>query len=113
MAGNETAVEKTNFKTERRLGTFFVGSELLHDYPEFVATVLAGMVIVRAEFIFHVDAIEYQAYSPRFEPAKFTTHPPRYRLDVKTEPVERVLHSDSGDYKYAEQVPVDFEFVQC
>ena len=57
-----------NCITERRLGRFQLSRWALESVPdEVLAKIFAGMVIVRAEYLWPSDAIDYVAYAPQFE----------------------------------------------
>lgn len=52
---------------DRRRGRFQVGIHVINDAPEVVTQIMGQTIIVRAEAILAVDAIEYHAICEHFE----------------------------------------------
>ena len=50
---------------ERR-GAFKLTRKLITDSPDMVMKIMGNVIVVRAEHLFMIDAVEYQAYSPLF-----------------------------------------------
>jgi hypothetical protein len=71
-----------NFYTERRIGRFEVLRPLIEDYADVIAAAMAGMIVVRAEHRLDMDAIEYMAFSPQFDPVPKFEIAPLYRVMV-------------------------------
>jgi hypothetical protein len=68
---------------DRRLGLFRVSRDLVTQAPATVAAALSGMVILRAEMIFHHNAIEYIAMSRSFAKVPEGQEPPEYRCEFR------------------------------
>lgn len=68
---------------ERRMGVFDISRDLLTDSDdEFNLKLFGNFIIVRAEYLFTKDTIEYTAYSPLFEPVSPACMPPRYLIQI-------------------------------
>jgi len=79
---------------ERRIGEFSVSSELLKSGPdELMDLLFSRVLIVRAEISFINDYVEYQAYSPEFEPIEPNYTAPKYIARLKE--VDGVTYFDS------------------
>lgn len=61
---------------ERRCARFFVGLEVIEEYPERLLEVLREVLITRAEFEFTRNGILYDGYSLKFEPVPENQVPP-------------------------------------
>lgn len=77
---------------ERRLGRFNVPRIYIAKFPEDVMEVLSKCLIVRAETLYHADAIEYIAFSEMFEPCEDGCEPPMYVADM-----EQTMDQETGD----------------
>lgn len=73
---------RPNFVGERRLGRFTIMDNVIRTKPRFVLRIMRRMIIVRAEYVFHSNAIEYEAYSRLFEPCDEGFDPPYYFLGI-------------------------------
>lgn len=51
----------------RRLGKFTINRELIHLRPTLVQLILRDIIIIKAEMLFHIDAIEYTGLSDHFK----------------------------------------------
>ncbi|BCS53315.1 hypothetical protein [Geobacter sp. SVR] len=73
----------------RHIGTFHVSRKLIEQFGPELATFFGEQQIipVRAECLFHCDAVEYTAYGVNFEPVPMGRMPYHYVLDVVTEDV--------------------------
>ncbi len=65
-----------------RLGCFRIQRAVIDRKPADVLSVLAGMIVVRAEFRYEHDAVEYVAASWSFAPAPARDEPPRYVYQI-------------------------------
>lgn len=68
---------------QHRLGRFRLPSVWLRDgrLPDMLAA-LDGCIVVRAESLWHLDAIEYVAIHQDFEPVRSGCEPPQYMAIV-------------------------------
>ena len=76
--------EETGF----RLARFLVPEQLVRMCPEAVLDAIKDVVIVRAELIFHTNAIEYVGMCERFEIANPAEEPPTWHMDRIMEELE-------------------------
>lgn len=51
---------------KRRIGKFCLSSDLIEGDPESVMQILGQCVVVRAEYFYHLDMVEYIALCPMF-----------------------------------------------
>ncbi|PWC95462.1 hypothetical protein [Azospirillum sp. TSO5] len=72
----------TNFVSERRLGRFNLAGDMIDRHPDAIAAALSGMIVVRAEAIYHDRSIDYTAFSPSFAPVADADVIPRYVAEV-------------------------------
>lgn len=63
---------------ERRYGKFTIDAETLTAAPDVVRKVMGECIILRAEFRFTHNDIEYEAWCPAFEPSPLGAVPPIY-----------------------------------
>lgn len=85
----------TQPKPINRLGQFKVSAALLRGGAGWPALLplFAHMVVIRAEFIFASDAIEYMAHSDLFEESPEHCVPPEYDIIGNTKPDGSVEYS--------------------
>lgn len=62
-----------------RMGKFGISIVMLEDYPGIVQEVLSTVIVVRAEHMWHTDAIEYVGISHSFEALPHGTLVPTYK----------------------------------
>lgn len=67
---------------ERRIGRFKIPRQVIIEDPEMAIEVLKGIIIFRAEMMFHLDCIEYIGISPNFDPIKEGEESPVYEVLV-------------------------------
>lgn len=68
---------------ERNIGTFTLSRELLADNDDALNLKLFGnFIIIRAEYMFATNAVEYTAYSPLFESVESSCMPPAYQVVI-------------------------------
>ena len=84
-------------KPINRLGQFKISASLLRDpnlggWPALLP-LFAHMVVIRAEFIFASDVIEYMAHSDLFEESPEHCVPPEYDIIGNTKPDGTVEYS--------------------
>lgn len=63
---------------ERRLGKFYIPKTLIQDSPNTVLIVLGTIIVIRAEFMWSTDGIEYEGLSKYFEPVPLGQRVPEY-----------------------------------
>lgn len=63
---------------DRRIGIFIIGLEMIDDDPDGCISVLNGCIVVRAETLYHMNAIEYVAYHESFKPVRVGVEVPKY-----------------------------------
>ena len=64
------------------LGRFVVSSGLIRSNWQRVAAILQGLLVVRAEYMYDREVIEYTAYCNDFEPVSLNSIPPFYRTTI-------------------------------
>lgn len=64
----------------RRIGRFTVSGYLLHDWKQLLP-LMGRMVVVRCEYLYHMECAEYVAYSELFEEVPDYCEPPRYEIE--------------------------------
>lgn len=69
----------------RRLGIFKIPCDSIEKRPDETRAALATCIVVRAESLYHEDAIEYVAISEHFEEIPLGTRPPEYKCILRTE----------------------------
>lgn len=71
---------------EARYGIFTIDHTVMVAHPEVVQAIMGDVIVLRAEFMFMPDHIEYHAYSPRFDIVPSGTEPPDYDViyDMET-----------------------------
>ncbi len=65
------------------LGRFVIESRVIEELPGLARQILAGLIVVRAEQMFHRNGIEYVAIGPDFLPVARGEEVPRYDVIVK------------------------------
>lgn len=65
--------------TTRRLGRFRIAGVMLKNRPVDVLRVMGKCIVVRAEYLYEADAIEYTAISEHFAPLPEGFVVPTYR----------------------------------
>ncbi len=70
-----------------QVGKFSVSAMLVKTNPDMIADALAlaRVLIVRAEYLFAQDAIEYEAICDQFAEKQPGTRPPEYGLIIRTD----------------------------
>lgn len=71
-----------NMVKSKRWGRFHISRHIVEDQPTTVLSMLAGMVIVRAEMMYHLDSIEYYAYADEFEEVDEGAEAPFYTAEM-------------------------------
>ena len=69
--------------TKRRLGRFRISKDLLFVDPAAVKKIFSNMIIIRCEYLIHIPAFEYYAYSDLFEPVEYGQECPMYEINIK------------------------------
>jgi hypothetical protein len=68
---------------ERRMGIFRLDRQLLYNCSQDdLLNFASNFLIVRAEYMLAMEAIEYVAYSPLFEPTDPACMPPSYMIQM-------------------------------
>jgi ribosomal protein S19 len=67
---------------DRRLGKFTISKEEIANYPETVKCVMREVIIVRAEYMYDGDCIEYTAISDQFLPTRLGEYTPTYEITI-------------------------------
>lgn len=76
----------------KRIGKFSITRDLIDAAPEAVRRlVMSNVIVLRAELMAHMDAIEYIAISDEFEEVEPGMMPPDYVVTITTH------YSDSGE----------------
>jgi len=78
--------------TRANKGKFYVAAHLLESEPSVVLAVLEGMVIVRAEMLYHNDKVEYFAFGPMFDELPKGATVPEYRCYLTVDDDGAVIH---------------------
>jgi hypothetical protein len=66
-----------------RVGIFTIPGRTIKDYPKLAIELLSGCIVVRAEGMFHKDAIQYIAYHERFDVVEDGGEVPEYEITIK------------------------------
>ncbi len=74
-------------RKSKRVGKFSIERYLIGDDPSTVHQMLANKVIVRAEVLYEMDAIEYHAYSDDFDEVENGQKIPEYVAEFSREHV--------------------------
>ena len=75
-----------NIIEENRAGKFRLSRQLIQDAEsELLMTLFAKTIVLRTDYNYPADYIEYEAYSPMFEPCDRHCVPPYYRFNFTTE----------------------------
>ena len=69
--------------TKRRLGRFRISKDLLFVDPAAIKKVFSNLIIIRCEYLIHIPAFEYYAYSDLFEPVEYGKECPEYEIGIK------------------------------
>ncbi|OUS73006.1 hypothetical protein B1748_23655 [Paenibacillus sp. MY03] len=69
----------------KRIGTFEITREFVLDAPDAVLAVMSKVIVVRCEFMYHKNTLEYQAVSPHFDEVPDIEIPPRYSVKFDIE----------------------------
>lgn len=79
---NEYTEPETNtIVADRHLGRFRVDFDIIERTPHYVInSAMSNFLIARAESLYHMNAIEYMAYSELFEPTDPACEPPFYSV---------------------------------
>lgn len=70
---------------DRRIGRFFIESDIIEYYPDLARQVLKDVIIVRAEHLFAYDSMEYMGISEAFEEIKAGELAPLYQPIMENE----------------------------
>lgn len=73
---------KKTFTPARRIGRFLVQRKLIYDEPATVRLIFEGLIVVRAEMLYHQDAIEYTALGGIFDEVAQDKPVPLYRIEI-------------------------------
>lgn len=63
---------------DRRIGRFSISADLINEDPELAREMLAGIIVIRAEFSFFTGGICYEGISDAFAVAAASEMPPSY-----------------------------------
>lgn len=87
-----------NEEKKRRLGKFKISTGMLLDDLATAVQVFKMLEIVpmRAECMFHLESVEYIAFSNRFEEISYLDEPPEYKL--------KITKSEAGNVELVEVV---------
>lgn len=66
-----------------RIGKFSIDRETIEDTPAIVQEILSTVIVVRAEYMWDTNAVEYTGLSHSFEANPPGTRPSRYMPQVK------------------------------
>ncbi len=81
-----------------RYGNFSITIDLIENNPDIIRQVMGECIILRAEHIYATRAIEYQAWSPKFELLDEVEPIPEYIIKVTTTSINReVIFSRRSD----------------
>jgi hypothetical protein len=70
---------------DKRLGKFTLSREEIDNYPDNVRLVMKECIIVRAEFMYDRDCIEYTAICDQFSPIPEGGYPYEYKVKIEQE----------------------------
>ena len=68
---------------DKRLGKFTLYREEIENYPDNVRLVMKEVIVVRAEYMWDRECIEYTAISDQFSPIPPAEYPPEYRITIQ------------------------------
>ena len=76
-------------RNPRRIGKFYISAEFYHhggdeEQHAKLCLVMAGMVILRAEFLHAEQVFEYVAEGPMFEEVEYNAEAPEYVIGIRT-----------------------------
>ena len=79
--------------TPKRLGRFLLSAKYIKLYPHKALKLMTamGVVVVRAEMIFHNDSIEYTAICDKFEEVPASHRVPHYDLGITENDVGEII----------------------
>jgi len=83
ITSNDKPEQPKNIVEERRLGRTEIDNRFVYEHPEEVIEALKGMLIVKAETLFHKAVIEYIGYHPQFKKIAQNNEPPKYNVVMK------------------------------
>lgn len=63
---------------DHRVGRFQIGLDVINDAPEIVTRIMGETIIIRAEMVLALNAIEYHAICEHFEELPDWLMPPEY-----------------------------------
>lgn len=69
-------------KLYRQIGKFKIDDDDIKNHPDIVRRILFHTIIVRAEYMFYSNQIEYVAYSKKFDKVPIGEEPPEYDIQV-------------------------------
>ena len=72
--------QMSNIVTSRRLGSFEITRDLIETGDTTVMRVMGKCIVVRAEYMFHTNSIEYIAYSEWFRSLSEGEVVPKYEV---------------------------------
>jgi len=69
---------------DKRIGKFSITQDLIKENPEAVIELFCSLkaIVIRAECLFHLNAIEYIAISKKFKKLKYGSKIPNYVLEL-------------------------------
>lgn len=68
---------------DRRIGKFTISKHMIDECPLQVLAVMKDMIIIRAEFLYYSDEVEYVGIHPSFEVKPDGEVPRSYTADIK------------------------------
>ena len=74
----------------RQIGKFYINADLIDDAALLVRLIMANVIVVRAEFRYDRNAIEYIAISDQFEPIGQASEPKLYQWHIDRDAVRPV-----------------------
>jgi hypothetical protein len=69
----------------RKMGKFTVGREIIDDHADVVKSIMGTLIVVRAEFLFAEDSVEYVAVCDDFDEFNEGEVLPTYDVVVDSE----------------------------
>ena len=83
-------------RNNKRLGRFAVAMNIIHESPVMAQLMLSGMVIVRAEHRYDLNAIEYMALCDDFDEVSAGYEAPYYDARMNEQRVDGEDGNDGG-----------------
>ena len=82
-----------NAITPKRLGKFLLSAKYIKLYPHKALKLMTamGVVVVRAEMMFHNDSIEYTAICDKFDEVPANRQVPHYDLGITENDVGEII----------------------